>query len=94
MADIGRGWHHLADRNPLVGFVDACLRGAAQVVLQNNPLSGLLILAGLAWGAVESGSPGSSAAACSGWSWAPRPRWRSGSTWPAGARGCSASARC
>ncbi|MEV4692674.1 urea transporter [Micromonospora echinospora] len=57
MADIGRGWHRLADRNPAVGFVDACLRGAAQVVLQNNPLSGLLILIALAWGAFENGTP-------------------------------------
>ncbi|MCY9555916.1 urea transporter, partial [Paenibacillus apiarius] len=54
---IGRGWRHLADRNPLVRVVDSCLRGAAQVVLQNNPLSGLLILIALAWGAFENGMP-------------------------------------
>jgi urea transporter, Yersinia type len=57
VADAVRGWHALADRNPLVRFVDACLRGVAQVLLQNNPLTGLLILAAIGWGAFESGHP-------------------------------------
>ncbi|MGW4500537.1 urea transporter [Micromonospora sp. NPDC004336] len=57
MADIARGWDDLGDRNPLVGFLDACLRGAAQVVLQNNPLTGLLILVAVGWGAFENGQP-------------------------------------
>jgi urea transporter len=57
MADIARAWNGLSDRNPVVQFVDACLRGTGQVLFQNNPLSGLLILAGIAWGAVENGMP-------------------------------------
>ncbi|MEH1029689.1 urea transporter [Micromonospora profundi] len=57
MTAVVHGWDRLADRNPFVGFVDACLRGPAQVVFQNNPLTGLLILVAVAWGAVENGQP-------------------------------------
>ncbi|MER7420365.1 urea transporter [Micromonospora peucetia] len=57
MSAVTHAWHRLSSRNPLVGFVDACLRGAAQVVFQNNPLTGLLILVALAWGAFENGQP-------------------------------------
>ncbi|RGC69313.1 Urea transporter [Micromonospora sp. MW-13] len=57
MAEAARGWKRLSDRYPVVGFVDACLRGTAQVVLQNNPLTGLLILVAIAWGAFENGIP-------------------------------------
>lgn len=49
----GTGWKQLADRNRGVEFVDACLRGASQVMLQNNPVTGLLILAGIAWGSIQ-----------------------------------------
>ncbi|GIJ25181.1 urea transporter [Micromonospora qiuiae] len=55
MAAITRSWRELADGNPLVRFVDACLRGTAQVLLQNNPLTGLLILIAIAWGAFDNG---------------------------------------
>jgi urea transporter len=51
----GNGWKRLAERNRGVEFVDACLRGAAQVMLQNNPLTGLLILIGIAVGSILSG---------------------------------------
>ncbi|WP_320065609.1 urea transporter [Micromonospora sp. RTGN7] len=57
MTGAVRGWSGLSDRNPLIEFVDACLRGPAQVVFQNNPLSGLLILVALAWGAFDGGQP-------------------------------------
>ncbi|MFF0253212.1 urea transporter [Micromonospora zamorensis] len=57
MTGVTQGWDRLSDRNPLIGFVDACLRGPAQVVLQNNPLTGLLILIAVAWGAFENGQP-------------------------------------
>lgn len=53
----GNRWRHLVQRNPLVEFVDACLRGASQVMLQNNPLTGLLILVGIAVGSIQSGHP-------------------------------------
>ncbi|NBE80045.1 urea transporter [Micromonospora rubida] len=57
MTQVARRWDGLSDRNPLIEFVDACLRGPAQVVFQNNPLSGLLILGAIAWGAFDSGQP-------------------------------------
>ncbi|GAB3160268.1 urea transporter [Micromonospora sonneratiae] len=57
MADIKATWKRLADRSPVIEFVDACLRGVAQVMLQNNPLTGLVILIAIAWGAFDSGNP-------------------------------------
>ncbi|WP_433393565.1 urea transporter [Micromonospora sp. KLBMP9576] len=57
MSAVTHGWHRLSSGNPLVEFVDACLRGPAQVMFQNNPLTGLIILVAIAWGAVESGQP-------------------------------------
>jgi len=57
MGNLGRRWERLAAGNPLVEFVDACLRGVAQVLLQNNPFSGLVILAGIGWGAFDIGRP-------------------------------------
>ncbi|SCG49905.1 urea transporter [Micromonospora zamorensis] len=57
MPSVTRSWDRLSDHNPLIGFVDACLRGPAQVVLQNNPLTGLLVLVAIAWGAFENGQP-------------------------------------
>lgn len=41
------GWAIAADRNPVLAFVDSCLRGVGQVVLLNNPLSGAMILIAL-----------------------------------------------
>lgn len=40
-------WHQQVERSALVGFVDALLRGAGQVMFQNNPLTGLLFLTGI-----------------------------------------------
>ena len=51
------GWDRLADSSPWIAFIDACLRGASQVLLQNNPVTGLLILIGIAWAAVATGHP-------------------------------------
>lgn len=48
-------WDAAADRNVVVRFVDTLLRGAGQVMFQNNPLAGLLILVGVFVGAVEVG---------------------------------------
>lgn len=57
MSTVAHRWDRLGDGNPFVGFVDACLRGPAQVLLQNNPLTGLLVLVAVAWGAFENGQP-------------------------------------
>lgn len=41
----------------MASFVNAGLRGAGQVFFQDNPWSGLLILAGVFWGAYAGGNP-------------------------------------
>ena len=56
MDRISQAWTAAADSNAPVRFVDACLRGAGQVMLQNNPVTGLLILAAIAWGAIRTGT--------------------------------------
>ncbi len=37
-------WSTRADSNPLLAFVDSCLRGVGQVCFMNNPITGLAIL--------------------------------------------------
>lgn len=39
---IKQGWHDLTERNKVMEFIDVTLRGCAQVMFQNNPLTGLL----------------------------------------------------
>lgn len=59
MADAAKSWdahwNDMAARNGAVGFVDICLRGAGQVIFQNNPLTGLLFLLAIVWGAIVAG---------------------------------------
>jgi urea transporter len=50
-------WAKLADSLPPVGFVDVCLRGCGQVLLQNNPLSGLFFLLAIIWAAHVESNP-------------------------------------
>ena len=38
--------------NPLLDFVDSCLRGVGQVCFMNNPVTGLLILAAILVGRI------------------------------------------
>lgn len=38
------GWSERAADNPLLDFVDSCLRGVGQVCFMNNPITGLAIL--------------------------------------------------
>jgi urea transporter len=57
MAKIADGWAREIESFSALKFVDANLRGAAQVMLQDNPLTGLLFLAGIAWGTVSAGMP-------------------------------------
>jgi urea transporter len=40
-------WAERAQANPLLDFVDSCLRGVGQVCFMNNPITGLLILVGM-----------------------------------------------
>jgi urea transporter len=51
-----RVWSDLAKKNPVVGYFDLTLRGASQVFFQSNPLSGLIMLAGIFWGACSAGN--------------------------------------
>jgi urea transporter len=56
MSTLVQTWDRAADRSPVFSFVDMNLRGAGQVMFQDNPLTGLLFLIGIAWGGVASGS--------------------------------------
>ena len=38
------GWAAQADGNPVLAFIDSCLRGIGQVCFMNNPITGLAIL--------------------------------------------------
>jgi urea transporter len=40
-------WSGLAESNPVMTIVDTLLRGTGQVMFQNNPLTGLIFLAGI-----------------------------------------------
>jgi urea transporter len=52
----GNAWDNLANKNWIVGFIDANMRGASQVFLQNNPLTGLILLVAIFWGAYAAGN--------------------------------------
>jgi urea transporter len=47
----------MAESHSALKFADAVLRGAGQVMLQDSPLTGLLFLVGLFWGAVAARTP-------------------------------------
>lgn len=50
-------WDGLTASSGVLRFVDINLRGIGQVMLQNNPLTGALFLAGIAWGSYAAGVP-------------------------------------
>ena len=45
-------WERLARENLIVGFIDTLLRGAGQVMFQNNPVTGVLFLVGIFFNAI------------------------------------------
>ncbi|MGD9922921.1 MAG: urea transporter [Pseudorhodoplanes sp.] len=47
-------WKNHRGSSTPVWFADVCLRGIAQVMLQNNPLTGALFLAAIAWASFAS----------------------------------------
>ncbi|PWJ27487.1 urea transporter [Branchiibius hedensis] len=49
---VAQDWDRLAKDNGGIGFVDTLLRGAGQVMFQDNPVTGLLFLVGITWGAL------------------------------------------
>ncbi|MDR2089760.1 MAG: urea transporter [Clostridiales Family XIII bacterium] len=48
-------WKAAADKNGVLGFVDSVLSGYGQIAFNDNPLSGLLFLAGCFAGSVQNG---------------------------------------
>ena len=50
-------WQRSCDASSALRFIDINLRGIAQVMLQNHPLTGVLFLAAVAWGAFAAGAP-------------------------------------
>lgn len=52
---ISNAWDDLARKNEIVSYFDMNLRGAGQVFFQNNPWTGLIILAAIFWGAHAAG---------------------------------------
>ena len=50
-------WERLCASSRIVRFVDINLRGAGQVMFQDNPLSGALFLAAIGWGSYAAGAP-------------------------------------
>ena len=57
MSSIKESWDRTAASNGLLGFIDVNLRGAGQVMFQNNPLTGLLFIVGIGYGAFVAGMP-------------------------------------
>ena len=57
MSSLTASWDELAHRSRWLELVDTCLRGAGQVMLQDNPLTGLLFLIGIWWAALAVGAP-------------------------------------
>lgn len=55
MPQMSDAWKAMTDRNVLLRFIDTNLRGAGQVIFQNNPLTGVFFLAAIIWGAVVAG---------------------------------------
>jgi urea transporter len=50
-------WEALCASSPILRFVDINLRGVGQVMFQDNPLTGLLFLAAIAWGSLAARAP-------------------------------------
>ena len=57
MKQILQRWEQACASSRVLQFVDINLRGTAQVMFQNNPLTGVLFLAAVAWGSYAAGVP-------------------------------------
>jgi urea transporter len=51
MSNFRQSWSNGVERNQALQFLDMNLRGAGQVIFQNNPLTGLLFIIAVCWGA-------------------------------------------
>jgi urea transporter len=57
MKELFDRWEAVCASSPILRFVDINLRGVGQVMFQDNPLTGLLFLAAVAWGSFAAGAP-------------------------------------
>jgi urea transporter len=57
MKELLMRWESLCSASAILRFVDINLRGAGQVMFQDNPLSGLLFLVAVGWGSYAGGAP-------------------------------------
>ena len=57
MKGLLASWEKLCASSATVRFVDVNLRGAGQVMFQDNPLSGLLFIIAICWGSWAGGVP-------------------------------------
>ena len=56
MKSVLAAWERACSASAPLRFVDINLRGVGQVMFQDNPLSGLLFLAAIAWGSLAAGA--------------------------------------
>lgn len=56
MAGFLDSWNDMVHRSWALRLLDIHLRGTGQVMLQNNPLTGLLFILGIFWGAAAGGN--------------------------------------
>jgi urea transporter len=57
MKSLLASWESLCATSGALRFIDVNLRGVGQVMFQDNPLSGALFLAAIAWGSIAAGVP-------------------------------------
>jgi len=57
MKSLLASWESLCEASSVLRFVDCNLRGVGQVMFQDNPVSGALFLAAIAWGSFAAGVP-------------------------------------
>ena len=57
MERLLQGFENAAARSSAVRFIDVALRGVGQVMFMDNPLTGVLFVAAIVWGAVSVGAP-------------------------------------
>jgi urea transporter len=57
MAALLDAWQRGCSTSAALRFIDINLRGTGQVMLQNNPLTGALFIAAIAWGSFAAGAP-------------------------------------
>ncbi|MDN0123402.1 urea transporter [Yersinia aleksiciae] len=80
------GWAQLSSSNVFIEFIDTTLRGCAQVMFQNNPLTGLFFFIAIFVGAYGEGNPavaygcvlGTVIATLTGLTMRDRKSWRAG----------------